>query len=411
MVLIPNGLGRRAIALLPMLCAVTLSCGCSTPVLRTARSHFYAGRFDEASEVLEDAEVAKADKVLFRMERGMVLHNLGRYTESSSDFISAADELERLRTYSVSQGTASMLVNDTVQDFTGFPFEQSLLHVFTAKNHLALGNWDDAAVESRRLIKLLKPDRLGKYPEDAYTRYLVGLGFELIDDWSNAQLQYKKAGTVCKTAMIDEVGAFALPGKKPAELKDDGWQLICLVSAGRVPRRRASHQSYIQNAQPVYAEIYADGKKVGRSYILTDTAQLAFTSEQLDAAREAAKTVARVALKDSIADSIEEQDEFLGALAHLILISFLEQPDRRRWETLPRWLGVARLHLPAKPDKIEAVFRTATHTVRRVNVSAPIMARRHKIVTFVRDIVPVDKNVVTGQTGDGTPAHFTPAVK
>ena len=396
-----NGLGRRALALLPVLCAIALSCGCSTPVLNRARSQFYMGQFAAASEALKDADVAKADTVLFQMERGMVLHNLGQYSESSHDFISAADELERLRTYSVAQGTASMLVNDNVQDFTGFPFEQSLLHAFTAKNHLALGHWDDAAVESRRLIELLKPDRLGKYPEDAYTRYLAGLGFELIDDWSNAQLQYKKAATVCKTSAIDEDGAFAKLGKKPHQLKSDGWQLICLVSAGRVPRRRTSHQQYIKNAQPVYAEIYADGKKVGRSYILTDTAQLAFTSEQIDAAREAAKTVARVALKDSIADNIEEQDEFLGALAHLILISFLEQPDRRRWETLPRWLGVARLELSAKPHKIEAVFRTEAYQISRVTVSAPMMTRRKKIVTFVRDIVPVDKNVVTGQTGSG----------
>ena len=396
-----NGLGRRALTLLPMLCAVALTCGCSTPVLNRARSQFYTGHFDEASEVLKDADVAGSDKVLLQMERGMVLHNLGRYDESSHDFISASDELERLRAYSVSQGAASMLINDNVQDFTGFPFEQSLLHAFTAKNHLALGHWDDAAVESRRLIELLKPDRLGKYPEDAYTRYLAGLGFELIDDWSNAQLQYKKAATVCKTAMIGESGSFAPLGKDPSKLKGDGWQLICLVSAGRVPRRRASRQNYIQNAQPVYAEIYADGKKVGRSYILTDTAQLAFTSEQIDAAREAAKTVARVALKDSIADNIEEQDAFLGALAHLILIGLLEQPDRRRWETLPRWLGVARLDLPAKPHKIEAVFRTDAYQISRVTVSAPIMTRRKKIVTFVRDIVPVAQNVVTGRTGNG----------
>ena len=395
-----NGVRRGVSALLPVVCVAVLSCGCASSALHRARSDFYEGRLVAASEVLKDAEVAEADKVLLQMERGMVLQNLGLYAESSHNFIAAADELERLRTYSVSKGAASMVVNDTVQDFTGFPFEQSLLHAFTINNHLALGNFDDVAVESRRLVKLLKPDRIGKYPEDAYSRYITGLGFELIDDWSNAQIQYRKAAKVCKNAAISEDGLFAALGETPKGLKNGAGQLICLVAAGRVPRRGSYRHNYILHAQPVYAEIYADGKKVGRSFVLTDTAQLAFTSEQLDAARVAAKTVARVAVKDAVADSIEEQDELLGALAHLILITLLEQPDQRRWETLPRWLGVARVTLPYRPKKLEAVFKTDGCELRRVTVTAPIVKRRDTYITFVRDIVPVDRNVVTGRTGE-----------
>jgi len=397
MLLTLSGTGRSVCAVFIAVFTAALSCGCATHALRRARADFYGGRFDQAVEVLNEVKVPESDEVLFLMERGMALHNLGRYAESSHDFIKAADRLELLRTYSISKGASSMLVNDMVQDFTGFPFEQSLLHVFTAKNHFAEGHWDNAAVESRRLIKLLKPDRLGSYPDDAYVRYIAGLGLEMIDDWSNASLQYKKAGEVCRLAKIADNGLLAMPDAQPEPLKGEGRDLICLVSAGKVPRRGNGGNGYLYHGQPVYAEIYAGGKKLGRSYTLTDTAQLAFTSEQIDAAREAVKTVARVVLKDAVADSIQERDAFLGSLAHIILIQLLEQPDRRRWETLPRWLGVARLRWTGSTDGLEAVFRTDGYVVKRVPVTAPVMTRRNMSVTFVRDIVPVSTNVVTGQ--------------
>lgn len=399
MLLTLNRTNRSSAVVLIAVCVAVFSSGCATHAFRQARTDFYSGRFDKAVDVLQDVDVPESDEVLLLMERGMALQGLGRYEESSHNFIKAADRLERLRTYSISRGASSMIVNDTVQDFTGFPFEQSLLHAFTAKNHFALGHWDNAAVESRRLISLLKPDRLGSYPDDAYARYLAGLGLELIDDWSNASIQYKKAGELCRLAAVGDGGLLALPGSKPEPLKGGGPELICLVAAGRVPRRGSAGNGYLYHGQPVYAEIYAGGRKLGRSYTLTDTAQLAFTSEQIDAAREAAKTVARVVLKDAVADSIEEHDAFLGALAHLILIELLEQPDRRRWETLPRWLGVARLRWQGPGDRLEAVFRTDGGVVRRVPMTAPVMTRGSRSVTFVRDIVPVSTNVVTGAAG------------
>lgn len=371
----------------PLLCALIAGSGCATSVLNRARTEFYAGRMSSACEALNRLDENKADEVLLRMERGMVLKSQGLFAESSSDFIKAADELERLRTYSISQGAASMLVNDNVQDFTGFPFEQVLLHAFTAENHFALRSWDNGAVESRRIVRLLDPERLGKYPEDAYSRYVAALGFEMIDDQGNARIQYMKAARVCSTAAIEEDGRLSMHGDTPDSMTNGAYELICLVSAGRVPRRGKVQNHYMLNSLPVFAEIYVDGKKAGRSYVLADTAQLAFTSEQIDAAREAAKTVARVAIKDAVADNIEKQDQLLGALAHLILIELMEQPDLRRWETLPRWLSVARISLQRIPGKLEAVFKTDGYEIKKVPFTAPVGIKGMKAVAFVRDIV------------------------
>lgn len=86
----------------------------------------------------------------------------------------------------MSKGVASWVVNDGVQNFRGAPFERTMVHVMAAKNYLALGEWDDAAAEARRIIKSLEPDIRGEYPEDAYSRYMAGFCLEMIDDDSNA---------------------------------------------------------------------------------------------------------------------------------------------------------------------------------------------------------------------------------
>ncbi|MCX6998524.1 MAG: hypothetical protein NTV49_15930, partial [Kiritimatiellaeota bacterium] len=136
-------LALAAAAALPL-----LGGGCSTP-LGAARRDFYAGRFEAAEHSLTNRPLSK-DKVLYLMERGTVRQARGAFAESASDYRAASDEIDRLQTYSVSKGAGSLVINDNVQDFSGWPYERTLLHAFTAQNHLALADWDNAAVAARR---------------------------------------------------------------------------------------------------------------------------------------------------------------------------------------------------------------------------------------------------------------------
>ncbi|MBU0678369.1 MAG: hypothetical protein KJ626_09645, partial [Verrucomicrobia bacterium] len=173
-----EGLCRGAcVILLGFVCS-----GCATPALNSARHDFYRGKFDAANQTLTDVDVPSRDRVLFLMERGAVRQMLGDYEGSSKDFIEAADRIIELETYSVSKGGASMLTNDEVQDFRGVPFERSLLHAFTAINHLSQGHWNDSGVESRRILLSLEPVIEKGYPDDAFSRYMAGFGLELNDD-------------------------------------------------------------------------------------------------------------------------------------------------------------------------------------------------------------------------------------
>ena len=376
-------------------------CGCGTLSLNSARCNFYAGRLEQAEKNIPSGNRQDNDRVLYLMERGMIRQMTGKYEESSQDFIDAADLLDELRTYSLSKGTASLVVNDNVQAFRGVPFERTLLHAFTAKNHLAQGHWDNAAVEARRIIYSLTQEMKGDYPEDAYSRYMAGFCLEMIDDFSNASLQYRKASELLQDIAIDDTTghlSLKMTNEVSAVTKDSPvsgklstpWrtELICFVLSGKSPSGSDILEYYRTVSLSVHGEIFCKGQYLGRSYPLTDTVDLAFTTDQIEAARKAVKTVSRVAIKEGIANAVEKNDEFLGSLVRLVLIGLLEQPDLRRWETLPRWLGVARVSCPPDLTGFDVVFKTSSGTVvQTIHVEKPISRRRNIFVSFCRDIV------------------------
>lgn len=367
--------------------------GCATQALNAARNEFYAGRFEAANRVL-DRSIPSTDRVLFLMERGTIRLFLGDYVNSARDLIAAADEAEKLETYSVGRGGASMVVNDNVQAYRGFPYERTLLHTFAAKTHLARGDWESAAVESRRAIGTLAAEARGDYPDCAYARYVAGLGLELTGDPSNAALQYREAGSLLTSLAVDERTGRLAPQTEggPAVQPDPAaWpaELVCFVMMGHAPRGGQVWKDDFDLSGTGYAEIYAGDRLLGRSYTLTDTMDLAFTTEQKEMAKRMVKSVARIAAKESIAYQIEKDNQLLGELVRFVLIGLLEQPDTRRWETLPRYLQVARVPCPPDLSHFTIVYRSSSGVERRrEELSAPLQRRGNLLVSFCRDLPP-----------------------
>ena len=382
---------------------VVLLTGCSTPSLDRARHDFYAGKFQSADEVLTKAEPSGNSRVLYLMERGTVRQAAGNYEASSKDFIEAFDLLDKMAAISVTKDTGSLVINDTVQEFKGTPFERTLLHTFTAQNHLALANWVNAAVEARRTIISLSPEQKADYPDDAYSRYMAGFCLEMIDDKSNAGLQYREADKISSTVHVDDrtgrlsaktvsSGTNALGEVVSDPVDSSPWpqELVCFVMTGRSPRGSDLQDGHRRVADlATYAEIQHEGKVLGRSFTLADTVDLAFTTEQKEAVRKMIKSAARVATKETIASQVEQNDALLGALVRLVLIGMLEQPDLRRWETLPRYLQVARVPCPAGLKEFDIVFKSSDGLeTGRQHVTNPITKRRNIYVSICRDIQP-----------------------
>jgi len=376
-----------------LVCASLVS-GCASTSLNDVRSDYYAGRYQKAAEELKEDKFAEKDRVLFKMERGMIRQAAQDYNGSTEDFLDAHDTLAAMTAVSVTKDSASMMINDNVQNFQSVPFERTLLHAFTAKNHLLQSNWENAAVEARRIIESLSPEVKKDYPDDAYSRYMAGFCLGLMGDWSNAALQYREAGKLLTDLTIDDRTGMITPGTNaptgPAMVSTGGYELVVFTLIGRSPTGHELHNQRRPVLSPGYAEILIDHTVVGRSYELTDTVNLAFTTKQKDAIRDMAKTVSRIAIKEATAYQLEQQDALLGALYRVIMIGLLEQPDVRRWETLPRSLQVARVKCQENPQNIEVRFVHGPNTVgRTIPITPPLPQKNRTYITVVRDSQPV----------------------
>ena len=371
--------------------AALLAGGCATSGLDRARDQFYQAHPQQAVQHLEATQPAGKDEVLVLMERGMARHMAGDYRASSSDFLRASSRLEELDTYSVSKGSATWVINDTVQDFRGKPYERTLLHTFAALDFMALREWDRVAVEARRLIETVDLDIRGDYSDEPFSRYVAGVCFELINDQSSAAFQYRQLKTIVLRLNIDpEIGRFSPTTNAVAQpFVDSSHELIFFFMLGRGAQGSQFFSPALVSANtgPVYAELYARGAYLGRTHTLSDTWHLAAVTEKEEAARKAMKTAARVAVKEAIAESFESTSDELEDLVRLILIGLLEQPDLRAWLTLPRWLQAARVPCPPDLDEYEVVLKTQSgQEISRHTVNQPISRQGRTFVSFHRNL-------------------------
>lgn len=377
--------------------ALLLASGCATPPLNQARSQYASGHLQGAEENLANLPDNDKDRVLFLMERGMIRQSLFKYEESTRDWLAAVQLEEDLETHSASKAAASMMINDRALAFRGFPYEQTLLHTFLAKNYLAQGRWDDAAVEGRNIVR--RQENRGTFPEDSYSRYMAGLTFELAGDFDNAQMQYRLAGESNRLVRIDPPTGRLTPAANastnslvplPSPIPAGSSELVCFLNFGQTAPRVGleSPDGNVVQKSP-YAEIFANGICLGRGYLFTSTDELSRKTWSELALRKTSKTAARIAMKVAIGNAISQVNENLGSLVRLGLLA-MEMPDDRYWVTLPQWMGVARVPCPANLGSFDVVFYHPNgRVIRRMKVTRPLTRRGKTWVSFCRDIDPI----------------------
>jgi hypothetical protein len=360
--------------ILPLL-ALVLSAGCATVPLDTARRNFNAGRLDEADLNLATLP-PNSDTILNLMERGMIRHLRHDYTKSTADWLEAVRLEKELETHSASKAATSMLVNDSLLDFRGYPFERTYLHVFLAKNYLAQGLWSDAGVEARSIA--LRMEKLEGFPDDAFSRYLAAFCLELIGDDSNAAMQYRQvaklvpgAGLDAKTGRFLPLNALTNGLSAPARI---GSELVCFLDFDGE-----------YGTIPDVADIYADGKYLGSSRTLVNILSLESASSERMAARRTAKKIGRLAMKGAIALAASARNDDLGAMLWMMLLA-TETDDFRHWETLPCKLAVARVPCPETLTEFQVEFRSAYGgVVKRMTIRHPISRKGRTYVSLCRD--------------------------
>ncbi len=138
------------------------------------------------------------NRVLFNLDRGLLLHFGGKFQESNSFLFRAEERMEELYTKRIRDESASLLINDNLLPYEGEDFEKILTNFFAAINYLQLRDLEDALVEARKIdhkLSLLgdKYKGKGRYHQDALAQYISGFIYELMERWDDAYISYHKA--------------------------------------------------------------------------------------------------------------------------------------------------------------------------------------------------------------------------
>ena len=179
----------------------SLGCGSTSLVQQRLAAKMRSGDFPGAI-LLVEREKGRAyrgkNRLLYYLDRGMLLHVDGQYVDSNIAFESAKRIGEDLYTQSLSDSGLSLLSNDYALDHAGEDFERTLIHLFSALNYQQLGDRESALVEVRQVgdyLRKLEVDHSNSrvYKDDAFARYLSAMFYEARGELDSAFVDYKKA--------------------------------------------------------------------------------------------------------------------------------------------------------------------------------------------------------------------------
>ena len=228
--------GKRA-RLPALLAGLTLSAllsGCATysDSFSAVQGDLASQKYDAALKDIEKQSRSKTDRVLYLLNRGMVLRMKRDFAGSNQALEAAKAEMERLYAASVSQNAMSFLINDSTVAYGGEDYEQVLVHLYMALNYLELDQKDEARVEALQVdIKLREISARvsgNRYARDAFVLYLTGMIYEDLGERSDAMISYRDAYTAYKkyqssygTAMPEELKRDLLRMAVKLGLKDE----------------------------------------------------------------------------------------------------------------------------------------------------------------------------------------------
>ncbi len=191
--------GCRAACGIALLLATVFLTGCATysDSFGVIERNLSKREYDAALLDIEKQSESKNSHVLYLLNKGMVLR-MKRDFRGSNEMLEAAKiEMEQLYAASVSENALSFIVNDATVSYAGDDYEQVLVHLYMALNFLELGQLGDARVEALQVdLKLREineniPD--SKFSEDALSRYIAGMIYEELGEWSDAMIAYRKS--------------------------------------------------------------------------------------------------------------------------------------------------------------------------------------------------------------------------
>lgn len=342
-----------------------------------------------ALKVLESRSGMRGkDAALYQMNRGILLRMDGDFAGSNAAFETAKIAIDQQLAISVTEQAGALTINEAQRAYVGEPFERAYIHVYEALNYLDMGKDDQARVEILQLDVLLSGfEKENQYNGSAFPRYLSGMIFESLGEWSDAMIAYRKAYEayrryparfgvgVSRYLARDLVRLGERLGlkeeaegyRKEFNLSDGELvptsaqgEVIFLLQSGLAPVKQESgivapttQGRLVSVSLPYYvsrrpavsgAVVTADGA-TARATLVEDIDSIA--AETLEQERPAllARAIARAVIKNDISRRVSKDNELLGVVTNIAGV-VTERADTRSWSTLPNRIYLARLPLP-----------------------------------------------------------------
>ena len=378
--------GFRLLSLLFLLLFLN---GCAGRLNQASRS-YYSGQPQHALDLLEKGDhLGKRNQLLFLLEKGMVLHQLGDYQQSVNQFLKAVQLIDQFEVVSLSEQAGSLVTNEWMTRYKGEYSERLWVHSYLMMNYLLLSEYDDALVEAKHALGLLQ-----QYPEalngDYFTRALIALCFANLGEDNDAYLVYRKlaedlpdpgpvAGDLVRLenrlGMVDEVEKYQ--PYLPQKILEGEAELVIFVANGRIPLKRPGNVVLPPSIRFAFPYYPAEKTPQTRIKILPHrliyrpmlTTDLGVVARKSLAARKAlilTKESLRVATKEAIAQSAGNKNDAAAEAIVRAALFLLEEPDTRCWQILPGRLSLLRIPLPAGQHKLQLEFDSSRFAGRQV---------------------------------------------
>lgn len=369
--------------------------GCASYSVQQKRvKQLFSGQQYIASlQTLEDSNLKDRNRVLYLLEKGIILDRINKRKISQASFLEAKELIKKYKRVSITQTAASFFYNDSATDYCGEVFEQVNLHVMLALSFIEDGEVRKARVEAKQINNklYLLTKELGKkhnsYRKDAFALYLSGTIFEALEEYDDAIIDYYEALRTYNlmsyrpfhSGGIQEQVAKALyklakvrkrqyiikdlertyPKLKQTTEKAKG-SIVTFHELGNIATKKSKSFLFNLNGELIrfsYPVISSQNPLYGQTGIIINKTRFtktknasnlnAIASKTLEEKRlrMVAKGLVRLLIKSQISRSVEKEFGPLAGTFANIITAATEVADTRSWSLLPNKISVTRVDL------------------------------------------------------------------
>lgn len=428
-----------------LLCLGLLSAtGCAT--LRATLAGYATGRdgITRSQLALRDALVdqdfvtalgwREDDALLQSLTTGAAAYYAGQFARSAAVLDTAALLADDRITASLSKDGLALVTNDMARPYQPRRTERLFIPYYAMLAYVRLQNWDEAAVEARRLVALLQ--QFGEDRDDAERsvhgalEHLAGAVFERAGELDAARVAYRAAHELRRTLpeaiappsiadqgellLVVERGFIAHRATATIELELDDehepeaarndslgrhrppplsqYGALSLTSSRRrhhhddddyhltiaFPTLRRSPRPWGGDLSVAVDEVPVDG--LATSAVIDDASAV---DERRERAALAVRATARAAAKYAVTKAIKDnKGEVAGQLANFGA-SLLERADVRSWHLLPQEISLIRVRVPAGRRDVRLLVGEGW-AVRTVSIGSVVVRRGEMSIVPVR---------------------------